>query len=92
MSISLDEQDQSTILAYFRQVQREKGYTGLVCINVDRLAEIHMHCAELTVKAYFSRMRLFQAELKEQALAQRAQALKNALLRLNNGGGTYDNH
>jgi hypothetical protein len=85
MSISLDEQDQSTILAYFRQTQRENGYNGFVCINVDRLAEIHMHCAELTVKAYLARARLFQAEIKEQELLKRKIALENELLRRNNG-------
>ena len=51
MKIELDDGDMQTIMTYFRDVQRQRGYKGPCFINLARLEEIHMHSAELTVQS-----------------------------------------
>lgn len=35
------DEDLHTVMNYKRQVERERGYNGVICIDLNRLAEIH---------------------------------------------------
>ena len=40
MEFNTDE-DLHTIVKYKRQVERSRGYKGIVCVDIDRLAELY---------------------------------------------------
>ena len=75
MKIELDDGDMQTIMSYFRDVQRQRGYNGPCFINLARLEEIHMHSAELTVQACLMRLRTFELELHQVDLRTRRDCL-----------------
>ena len=35
------DEDLHTIMQYKRQVERNRGYKGIICVDIDRLAELH---------------------------------------------------
>jgi hypothetical protein len=35
------DEDLHTVMQYKRQVERENGYTGVICVDIDKLAELN---------------------------------------------------
>lgn len=84
MKIELNDDDTKTILAYFRNVQKQRGYKGPCFINLTRLEEIHMPSAELTVQAYMTRLHTFGLQLHQADLQARRDCLLELLSKYDN--------
>ena len=46
------DEDSHTIMLYKLQVERQRGYVGIVCVDIDKLAELHEHKCKLMTQIF----------------------------------------
>ena len=56
------DEDLHTVMQYKRQVERQNGYTGVICVDIDRLAELHEEDAKLYTMLSFYRIGIPEAK------------------------------